>query len=307
MESLMQWQTPGRSRIAGLCFAAGLLLCLTVSPTHADKLVLGDGRIIFGTITDEKDSLIRYFDRFERPRKITAKSVDTIHYDSKGVPGLVKVAFRKGQPQDRSGFFRLRHSEELDLDVEYHTDSLSELDLFFRNDVHFRILPNSRFRVSKAPKSLNGTVEINLYSGSLLATSPNEAALSRIVTPWGIAVGRAKFQSGVIASAADSSLMVLCQNGLVGIQESSDSPGELVVEVGKAVSIFKKDGLFNRRDPDPESEQRLRGLAANMGHYQFSEIEYPKIGYLPKAITGLGFMVFFYGTAIGILDYVNHI
>jgi hypothetical protein len=44
-----------------------------------------------------------------------------------------------------------------------------------------------------------------------------------------------------------------------------------------------------------------------MGHYRFSVIEYPKIGYLPKAITGLGFMVFFYGTAIGILDYVNHI
>jgi len=44
-----------------------------------------------------------------------------------------------------------------------------------------------------------------------------------------------------------------------------------------------------------------------MEHYLFSEVEYPKIGYLPKAITGLGFMVFFYGTAIGILDYVNHI
>jgi hypothetical protein len=283
------------------------MLAFSASSSLADKLVLGDGRILFGTITNEKDSLIKYFDRFERPRKIAAKLVDTIHYDSKGVPGLVKVAFRKGQPQDRSGYFRLRHSEELDLDVEYHTDSVSELDLFFRNDVHVRILSNSRFRVSKAPRSIGGTLELTLYTGRLLATSANSDALARIITPWGIAVGRANFQAGVIVSSTDSSLLAMCRQGLVGVQESTDSPGELVVEKGKAISIFKKDGLFNRREPDPEAEKVLINLASNMGHYQFSAVEYPKIGYLPKAITGLGFMVFFYGTAIGILDYVNHI
>ena len=284
-----------------------LLLAWVPLSTHADKLILKDGTQIFGTITDEKDSLIRYFDRFERPRKIAANKVDTIHYDSKEVQGLVKVAFRKGQAKDRSGYFRIRHSEMLDLEVEYRTDSLAELDLFFRNNVHVRVLPNSRFRVTEAPKNSQGQLEINLYSGSLLATSPLYDALARIVTPWGIGVGRGKFQVGIIASEADSSVLVMCQNGLTGLQESPDSPGELVVEEGKSVSLFRKDGVFNRREPDPDAERNLALLAANMGHYLFSQVEYPKIGYLPKAITGLGFMVFFYGTAIGILDYVNHI
>ena len=49
----------------------------------ADKLVLKDGKAVFGTITDERDSLIRYFDRFDRPRKLAAALVDTIHYDAK--------------------------------------------------------------------------------------------------------------------------------------------------------------------------------------------------------------------------------
>lgn len=94
---------------------------------------------------------------------------------------------------------------------------------------------------------------------------------------------------------------------MAGIQETHDSPGELVVEVAKPVGIYRREGVFNRMDPDPDEEARFLKLAANMGRYRFSEVEYPKIGYLPKAITGLGFMVFFYGTAIGILDYVNHI
>jgi hypothetical protein len=217
------------------------------------------------------------------------------------------VAFRKGQPKDRSGFFRIRHSEELDLDVEYRTDSIAELDLFFRNNVHVRVLPGTRFKVTKAPKSIKDPLQIDLYSGRLLATSPSADALARISTPWGIGVGRGVFQAGVISSEKDSSILVLCLHGLTGVQERQDSPGELVVEEGKAVSLFKKDGLFNRREPDPQAARQLSELAANMGHYLFSEVEYPKIGYLPKAITGLGFMVFFYGTAIGILDYVNHI
>ncbi len=283
-----------------------MLLLATLS-VQADKLVLKDGRIIFGTITDEKDSLIKYYDRYERPRKIAAAQVDTIHYDTKEMRGLVKVAFRKGQPKDRSGYFRIRQSEELDLDVEYATDSISELDLFFRNNVHVRVLPGSRFKVIKAPKSTKDPLQIALYVGRILATSSQDEALARFSTPWGIGVGRGKFQAGVVASVSDSSLLVMCMHGLTGVQESMDSPGEVVVEEGKSVSLVKKEGIFNRKDSDPEIERKLTALAANMEHYLFSEVEYPKIGYLPKAITGLGFMVFFYGTAIGILDYVNHI
>jgi hypothetical protein len=294
-------------RFRAVIFFPVALLALAAAPTRADKLILKNGEAIFGTITDEKDSLIRYFDRYERPRKIASAQVDTIHYDSKDVRGLVKVAFRKGQPKDRSGYFRLRHSEELDLDVEYRTDSVSELDLFFRNDVHVRVLPGTRFRVIKAPTSMKDPLQIELYSGRILTTSPQDEAVARISTPWGIGVGRGKFQAGIVASASDSSVLVLCLRGLTGVQESASSPGELVVEEGKSVSLYKKEGVFNRKEPDPAVEKDLTALAANMGHYLFSEVEYPKIGYLPKAITGLGFMVFFYGTAIGILDYVNHI
>ena len=289
-----------------LGLSVGIFLLAIVS-AHADKLILKNGRAIFGTITDEKDSLIKYFDRYERPRKIAASQVDTIHYDTKEMLGLVKVAFRKGQPKDRSGYFRIRQTEELDLDIEYNTDSVSELDLFFRNNVHVRVLPGTRFKVIKAPKSIKDPLQIDVYSGRVLATSAQDEALARFSTPWGIGVGRGKFQAGVVASIADSSMLMMCMHGLTGVQESLDSPGELVVEEGKSVSLFKKEGVFNRRESDPEAEKKLIALAANMEHYLFSEVEYPPIGYLPKAITGLGFMVFFYGTAIGILDYVNHI
>ncbi len=278
-----------------------------ISTAVADKLVLKNGDVLFGTITDENDSLIKYFDMYERPRKSLAKAVDTIHYDSKNVQGLVKVAFRKGQTKDRSGFFRIRHSEELDLDLEYQTDSVGELDLFFRNNVHVRVLPNSRFKVIHTPKNLHSMLQMKLFSGTMLATSSEQEALVRIVTPWGIGVGRGKFQAGVIASTSDSSSLVFCKYGLTGLQESEESPGELVVDEGKSVSLFKKDGVFNRRAPDPDLERELMARAANMEHYLFSEVDYPPIGYLPKVITGLGFMVFFYGTAIGILSYVNHI
>lgn len=280
---------------------------LSVDGAWADKLILKDGKTVFGSITDERDSLIRYFDRFERPRTIAASQVDTIHYDSKEVRGPVKVAFRKGQPKDRSGFFRIRHSEELDLEVEYKTDSVTELDLFFRNNVHVRVLPNSQFRVTKAPRSLKDPLVLELTSGRVIATSGQEEALVRIVSPWGLAVGRGNFQAGVASSATDSALQVMCLRGLTGVQETAESPGELVVDEGKSVSLVKKEGVFDRKEPDPGEEKRFQQLAANMGHYRFSGVEYPKVGYLPKAITGLGFMVFFYGTAIGILDYVNHI
>jgi hypothetical protein len=286
---------------------AVVLVFFAADAAWADKLILKNGKTVFGSITDERDSLIRYFDRFERPRKIPAVQVDTIHYDSKEVRGPVKVAFRKGQPKDRSGFFRIRHSEELDLDVEYKTDSVAELDLFFRNNVHVRVLPNSQFRVTKAPRSAKDPLVLELTAGRIIATSSQEEALVRVVTPWGLAVGRGNFQAGAASSPTDSALLVMCLRGLTGVQETAESPGELVVDEGKSVSLVKKEGVFNRKDPDPGEEKRFRQLAANMGRYRFSGVEYPKIGYLPKAITGLGFMVFFYGTAIGILDYVNHI
>lgn len=282
-------------------------MAASVVPARADKLTLKTGKIIFGSITDERDSLIRYFDRFERPRKIAAVEVDTIHYDSKPVRGLVKVAFRKGQTKDRTGFFRLRYSEELDLEVEYKTDSIGELDLFFRNNVHVRVLPHSRFRVAKAPKGPKDPLVIELTAGRIMATATQADAFVRVVTPYGIAVGRGAFQAGMAAAPADSSLQVFCLRGLTGVQETAESPGELVVDEGKAVNLFRKEGVFDRKEPDAGDQERFAVLSAHMGHYRFSGIEYPKIGYLPKALTGLGFMVFFYGTAVGILDYVNHI
>jgi hypothetical protein len=296
----------GRRRflLAGLVLLGGWL---AAGEARADKLVLKDGKIIFGNIINEKDSLIRYFDRFERPRKIVSARVDTIHYDSRSVRGLVKVAFRKGQPQDRGGYFRLRHSEELDLDVEYKTDSASELDLFFRNNVHVRVLPNTQFKVVKAPKSEKDPLAMQLFTGRVLVTSSQSQALARIITPWGIGVGRGACQLAVRASPADSSALALCLRGLVGFQESADSPGELVIEEGKAVSLYLQDGVLNRKEPDAAEVADIGIMAANVGHYRFSAVAYPKIGYLPKAITGLGFMVFFYGSAIGILNYVNHI
>jgi hypothetical protein len=81
----------------------------------------------------------------------------------------------------------------------------------------------------------------------------------------------------------------------------------LVVDEGKSVGVARRQGVFDRRAPDEKEELFFRDLAANMGHYRFAPVVYPGVGYLPKALTGLGFMVFFYGTAVGILDYVNHI
>lgn len=288
--------------------AAAACLILWLAPhARADRMVLKDGGVIFGRVTDEKDSVVRYFDRFDRPKRLPAASVDTLTYDSRDVHGLVKVAFRKGHTEDRTGLFRIRHSEELDLEVEYKTDSAGELDLFFRNEVHVRVMPNSRFKISKAPKDADDPLLFELKTGRILATSPQREALVRVQTPGGIAVGRGEFQAGVVSSPSDSSMQIMCLRGLTGAQETAQSPGELVVEEGKSVGLIRKEGVFDRRAPDGNEDAFFRALAANMGHYRFSPIAYPGIGYLPKAITGLGFMVFFYGTAIGILDYVNHI
>ncbi len=296
----------GRACARTLVGAFLAALCLA-SPARADRLLLKDGRTIFGRVIDESDSSIRYFDRYDRPRKLPSSSIDTLEYDSRDVQGLVKVAFRKGQTRDRTGHFRIRHSEELDLDVEYKTDSTAELDLFFRNEVHVRVLPNTRFKVAKAPKGPSDPLLFELKAGRILATSPRPEALVRVITPWGIGVGRGRFQAGVVGAPGDSSMQILCLRGLTGAQESAQSPGELVVEEGKSVRLARKESIFDRRVPDAEEDRFFRELAASMGHYRFAPTRYPGIGYLPKALTGLGFMVFFYGTAIGILDYVNHI
>lgn len=285
-----------------------VLVCLLLAPeARADRLVLKDGRSVFGTVTDERDSVVRYLDRYDRPRKLMAAQVDTFHYDSKEVSGRVKVAFRKGQPKDLSGYFRLKHSEELDLEAEYATDSISELDLFFRNQAHVRVLPGTRFRVAEAPAGEDDPAVLEVSAGRVLVTSSGPRALVRVTTPGGIGVGRGGFQLGIRADAADSSLLVSCLGGLCGAQASRDNPGELVVEPGRAMSLLRRRGTFEPREPDPAEVDLLRVQAANVGRYCFSAIDYPKIGYLPKAITGFGFMVFFYGTAIGILDYVNNI
>ncbi|HLP40278.1 MAG TPA: hypothetical protein VK465_02115 [Fibrobacteria bacterium] len=294
----------------GLTWTALALLglqVLTCGTARADRLVLKDGKVIFGTVTDEKDSLVRYFDRYDRPRKLAASALDTLIYDAEAVQGLVKVAFRKGRPGDRSGLFRLRHSEELDLEAEYRTDSLSELDLFFRNDIHVRMLPGSYFKVLKAAKGKDDRVEVELFAGRALVTSAGDGALVRVFTPGGVGVGRGVFQFVIRSHAADSSLSLTCLRGLCGTQASRDNPGELVVEAGGSMAVARKDGIFQPGEPDSAEVKELAHLAAQVGHYRFSPIEYPRIGYLPRAITGFGFMLFFYGSAIGILDYVNNI
>lgn len=297
----------GATAVLGGAALALAWLLLAALPARADKLVLKDGTVAYGTITDERDSVIRYFDRYDRPRKLRASSLDTIHYDSRQVRGRVKVAFRKGQPKDHSGFFRLRHSEELDLDVEYATDTASELDLFFRNHAHVRVLSGARFRILEAPGSDGDPVEIELLAGRVLVSSNNPRALARVITPGGIGVGRGNFQLAIRSEPADSSVLASCLRGLCGMQESRESPGELVVDPGQATSLARRRGTFEPQPPDPAEVALLGAQAANVAQYRFSEVEYPKIGYLAKAITGLGFMVFFYGSAIGILDYVNNI
>ena len=220
----------------------------------------------------------------------------------------MKVAFRKGQPKDRSGFFRLRHSEELDLDVEYRTDSVSELDLFFRNNAHVRVLPDSQFQVDKAPRSADDPAEIELRSGRMLDHLHRCRRLgahrhARAASAWA-----GGFPVAVQADPADSSLLVSCLQGLCGVQETARQPGRAGGRARAGHLAWSGGRACSSRGSGSGARCACsRRLAANVGHYRFSRIEYPKIGYLPKAITGLGFMVFFYGSAIGILDYVNNI
>jgi hypothetical protein len=238
---------------------------------------------------------------------LAAARVDSLIYDVDQVKGRVKVAFRKGQPKDRSGFVLLRHSEDLDLEVEYRTDSASELDLFFKNRAHVRILPGTSFRVAKAPKRLEDVLEIELRGGEALVAGHGPKTLIRVQTPGGIAVGRAASLFALQSRSQDSSLTVLCLKGLVGIQENAKSPGELAAEPLKALSYGREEGIFRPQNPDSVQVNAMRQRSQNLLRYRLESVEYPPIGYFPKALTGLGFMVFFYGTALGMLGYVNHI
>ncbi len=276
-------------------------------PAQADKLVLKQGKVLFGRIIDERDSLIRYFDRHDRPRKIATHLVDSVIYDSKEVAGLVKVAYRKGLPKDWTGYLSLRHSDQLDLDVIYATDSLTELDLFFRNGMHVRVLQRTRFQIDMAPKGENAEARLRLFWGGLIVEGYHTGAIVKVTSDHGVGalrgVGRMAFQD----LQKDSAVTVACLRGLVGVQEKVQDPGELVVEPGAIMSFTRREGLF-RADSLPAEHGRDLTLAAeNMGHYRLSQVEYPPVGYLPRALTGLGFLVFFYGSTLGVLDYVNHL
>jgi len=291
-------------------FAKAAFICLfgwLVFTAHADKLVMKSGEVRYGHIIDERDSLVRYFDRHDRPRKVVASQVDSIIYDSDELLGRVKIAYRKGLPKDWTGYLKVRHSDELDMDVIYATDSLTELDLFFRNGLHVRILNNTRFQVVDAPKGDQGEARLQLIWGGLVAEGQNERALFKVESGFGVGtlrgIGRMAFQS----SPQDSSVQVICLQGLVGVQEKISDPGEFVVETGADMSFARKDGLF-RADPlRPDIARALNRQAENMGHYSLAAVEYPPVGYLPRALTGLGFLVFFYGSTLGVLDYVNHL
>lgn len=294
--------------LACLKLLSGLLLgLLLAAPARGDRLVLKEGRAIFGTVQSEKDSVLRYLDRYGRPRRLAEAQVDSIQYDLKTLSGAVKAVYRRGQPVDQSGYFKLRYGEELDLELEYRTDSATEIDLLFRNQVQMRILPGSRFKVEKAPRDADHPLVLELREGLLLCGGGGRNALVRVLTPGGIAVGRGGARFGVRAGSRDSSLFVTNLTGLVGLQEKPKDPGELAVEEGKAMHLQVAEGLFKPRPVDSAEAARLRRAAGDMGRYRLSKVPDPPVGYLAKALTGLGFMVFFYGSTLGVLDYVNHI
>lgn len=290
--------------ISGLGLAAFLFACL---PTQADKLVLKQGAPLFGRIVDERDSLIRYVDRHDRPRKISARLVDTVIYDGDEVAGLVKAAYRKGLPKDWTGYLSLRHSDELDLDVIYATDSLTELDLFFRNGMHVRVLQRTRFQIDMAPKGENAEARLRLFWGGLIVEGYHAGALIKVTSDHGVGALRGVGRMGFQDLQKDSAVTVACLSGLVGVQEKIQDPGELVVEPGAIMSFARREGLFHADSLPVEQGRDLTLAAENMGHYRLAAVDYPPVGYLPRALTGLGFLVFFYGSTLGVLDYVNHL
>jgi hypothetical protein len=288
------------------CIGMIWVLVLFITP-FADRIVLKSGKNLFGHIIDERDSLIRYVDRHDRPKKQPLRDVDSVIYDRKEMQGKVKATYRRGIPKDWTGYFSLRHTDILDLDVIYANDSTTELDLFFKNDVHVRILSNSQFQIVDAPNGPKDELRIQLNWGGLIVEGEEVRALSRVVSPFGVSVLRGAGRMAFQVRASDSAIVVASLHGLVGVQEKLSDPGEFVVDTGATISFMRKEGLF-KASPIPESEAKaLEWQAKNMGHYVMKSVEYPPVGYLPRAITGLGFMLFFYGSTLGVLDYVNHL
>jgi hypothetical protein len=299
-------------RLSWLAFPTGFLSVVVfffIGPSrlYADKLILKTGESVFGRIVDERDSLVRYVDRHDRPRKMAASKIDSVIYDANELNGLVKVAYRKGLPKDWTGYLTLRHSDELDLDVIYQTDSTTELDLFFRNGVHARVLEQTRFRVEKAPKGAKAEAHIRLLWGGVVAEGYHEGALLKVIADHGVGTLRGVGRLGFQALASDSTITVACLRGLVGVQEKMTDFGEFVVEPGANMSFVRREGLFHADTLNSEVGKTLAWQAENMGHYVFEPVVYPPVGYLPRALTGLGFLVFFYGSTLGVLDYVNHL
>ncbi len=284
-----------------------LLVCLFTHPSHADKMIFKSGETVYGKIRSERDSVVRYLDRYDRPRQISAGEVDTILYDINKLRGDAKAAFRKGQPTDRTGKFRLRNRDDFDIKADYRTDSLSELDVHFRNGIHARFTPGAHFRVLKAPSSDRDPVVIRLDSGQVLIWGRQEKALAQIKTNAGVGVARGYSSLVVTTAPKDSSMRTVCLQGLCGIQQSLASPGELVVETGRLVRLSASRGVFESGPAPPEEMQGWEPVMADMERYRLEEIEYPPVNYWAKAVTGFGFMLFFYGSTLGVLGYVNNI
>lgn len=285
----------------------GALILLTVSSAFADKMVLKNGQALFGRIIDERDSLVRYVDRHDRPKKLHASQIDSIIYDIDEVQGRVKFAYRRGTPKDWTGYFSLRHTDYLDLDVIYDTDSLTEMDLFFRNGVHVRMLARSRFQIQEAPKDADDPVSIRILWGGMVAEGQMPGALAKLESDFGVGVLRGRARMAFQVSSRDSSVAVACLHGLIGVQEKKTDPGEFVVDSGATLSFARREGVFKSQPLPVEQAESLAWQAANMGHYLLAPVQYPPVGYLPRAITGLGFLVFFYGSTLGVLDYVNNL
>ncbi len=286
---------------------SALLLCLLFSPALSDKLLFKSGESVYGTIRTERDSLVKYLDRYDRPREVRMSEVDTLYYDIDKLRGPVKAAFRKGQPTDRTGLFRLTNREDFDIEVDYRTDSLSELDLHFRNGIHARFTPGARFRILEAPSDPDEAALIRLDSGEVLISGRHEKALARVLTTAGVGVARGQTSLVVTTAPGDSSMRSICLRGLCGIQQDSESPGELVVDAGRLVRLSASRGVFESRLAPLDEMKVWEPVMADMGRYRLTKVEYPPVNYWAKALTGFGFMVFFYGSTLGVLSYVNNI
>jgi hypothetical protein len=283
-------------------FGLGLLLVPTV---FADRVVLKNGESRHVTVLDERGEFVRILDRYERPRKLPSAWIDSVVYDSEALRSRAKMVFRKGQPTDSTGRWKVRYSEPLDSELAYRTDSLSELDLLFLNRALVRILPGSLVRVIQAPDHSDEPLELQLLEGRLLGVGYDSLTEIRVTTVAGIGVARGIARMGIWTNPKDSLTQILNLEGIVGLREKADSPGELAATLGEPLAFRRAEGHFEPGLVDSLQGARLIASASELNRYRLEEVPPPPIGYWPKAVTGLGFLVFFYGSALGILDYAN--